>query len=670
MIEQKQILDQLDFAVMEAEIALLCARLQALIGGSNDDQQYIQECQEQCRKYRDAAAQSGLTLRLDRYTSTFSLCAFERQLLLLTAGADLNEALANLILQAQAGESSWPALGLALRLFCNGTQELAAARECLRADAPLFRFQLLECINTQAPLHRRFVRSDSRIADALVGSDLPDPRLSSFLRIYLTRDLVANPADGSVARVAGCLREHLFSPGSNCLIVHLHGAPIDDLEIFADAVGQQLRLPLASVLQSPIELDRYLVRESLLLPCLLLLHAELDGSGKHWPALLAHGPRAAFLASRHEQRRPEGVDAANWLSVSVEQPTCSQRAQLWRNVLDTLQVREPAAPELLAEGFIFSETEIRRAARIAGNSAWLKREPATAGHIFAACRAESEHRMNELAEHIHSCFIWQDLLLPSDTLAKLHELSGQVKSRARVLEEFGFGPKLSRGRGITALFCGASGTGKTMAAEVIAGELGRELYRVDLARVVSKYVGETEKNLRDIFHEAERASCVVLFDEADALFGRRTEVRDSHDRYANIEVSYLLQLLEQAENAVVLLATNRRDAIDEAFLRRFRLIVDFPMPDVPTRRQLWQTSFPQQLRVSALDFDKLAERLSLSGASIKNIALAAAHLAACDGGVVVPSYVARAIRRELEKLGRPATMSEAEITLPASGGRI
>lgn len=669
MIEQKQILQGLDSAVMDAELALLRARLQALVGGQPEDQQRILECQEQCRKHRDAAAQSGVFLRLDRYASAFSLSAFERQLLLLVAGADLDEALADLILQAQAGESSWPSLGLALRLFADGELDSVTARECLRADAPLFRFHLLECINAQAPLHRRFVRSDSRVVDALLGSDLPDPRLSSLLRIYMNRGTGVDHANEDASRVAACLREHLLV-GSNCLFVHLHGAIADDLEIFADDIAQELKLLVAAVRRSPVELDGLLVRESVLLPCLLLLHAELDGTGSHWPALLAHGPRAAFVASRGEQRRPEGVDANHWLSVRVNPPVRARRVQLWRSALDSLQLREPAAAELLAEGFAFGESEIRHAAQVAASSAWLKCAPAGIHDIFAACRAQSEHRMSELAERIPSCFTWDDLLLPADTVAKLGELSGQVKSRTRVLEEFGFGLKLSRGRGITALFCGASGTGKTMAAEVIAGELGRELYRVDLARVVSKYIGETEKNLRDIFHNAERASCVVLFDEADALFGRRTEVRDSHDRYANIEVSYLLQLLEQAENAVILLASNRREAIDEAFLRRFRFVVDFPMPDAATRRQLWKRSFPRQLPVSSLDFDKLAERLSLSGASIKNIALAAAHLAACNGGMVLPTYVARAVRRELEKLGRPATLNEAEITLPASGGGI
>jgi SpoVK/Ycf46/Vps4 family AAA+-type ATPase len=201
-----------------------------------------------------------------------------------------------------------------------------------------------------------------------------------------------------------------------------------------------------------------------------------------------------------------------------------------------------------------------------------------------------------------------------------------------------------------------------MAAEVVARDLQRDLYRVDLAQVVSKYIGETEKNLRRIVIEAERARCVLLFDEADALFGRRTEVRDSHDRYANIEVSYLLQLIEETEAAVVLLTTNRREAIDEAFLRRFRFLIDFPLPDAEIRRKLWANSFPPQLDIRNVRFDVLADRLPLTGANVKNIALAATCLAASNGGIVGSEQIAHATRRELERMGRPAPFSDADLT--------
>lgn len=270
--------------------------------------------------------------------------------------------------------------------------------------------------------------------------------------------------------------------------------------------------------------------------------------------------------------------------------------------------------------------------------------------------------MGELAQPLRGGFDWTDIVLPDEAVAKLRELCGQVRHQERVLGELGFRAKLPRGRGVSALFAGPSGTGKTMAAEIVAADLGLALYRVDLARVVSKYVGETEKNLRAIFQEAEEARCAVLFDEADALFGKRTDVKDSHDRYANLEVSYLLQQVEQVEHAVILLASNRRQAIDEAFLRRFRFVIDFPAPEAAQRERIWRQAFPPQVRVRDVDFAVLAERLVLTGAGIKNIALAATYLAADDGQVVTPALVARAATRELEKLGRPVALTADELT--------
>jgi SpoVK/Ycf46/Vps4 family AAA+-type ATPase len=272
-----------------------------------------------------------------------------------------------------------------------------------------------------------------------------------------------------------------------------------------------------------------------------------------------------------------------------------------------------------------------------------------------------------MAQRLPSIAAWNDLVLPIDVKARLEELCHQARLQHTVLVDGGFGRRLARGRGVTGLFCGPSGTGKTMAAEVIAHRLGRELYRVDFARVVSKYIGETERNLRQIFTEAERARCVLFFDEADALFGKRTEIRDSHDRYANLEVSYLLQLFEEAEHAVVLLATNRRQGIDDAFARRFRFVVDFPMPNAALRRELWRTSFSAEMPLDeSVRVDVLADRLPLSGASIRNIALASAFLAVSehDGApaAIGAEHIVSAALREMEKLSSPMPVTAADIT--------
>jgi SpoVK/Ycf46/Vps4 family AAA+-type ATPase len=233
----------------------------------------------------------------------------------------------------------------------------------------------------------------------------------------------------------------------------------------------------------------------------------------------------------------------------------------------------------------------------------------------------------------------------------LREIAGQAGQRRAVYDGYGFGARMNRGTGISVLFAGESGTGKTMAAEALANELDLMLYKIDLSAVVSKYIGETEKNLRRLFDAAEGGGAVLFFDEADALFGKRSEVRDSHDRYANIEVSYLLQRMESF-NGLAVLASNRKDSLDPAFLRRLRFVVNFPFPAQAERLSIWQGAFPAQAPVGGLDLDRLA-RLNLTGGSIHSVALNAAFLAANDGGRVTMPLVLAAARSEFRKLERP-----------------
>jgi SpoVK/Ycf46/Vps4 family AAA+-type ATPase len=237
-------------------------------------------------------------------------------------------------------------------------------------------------------------------------------------------------------------------------------------------------------------------------------------------------------------------------------------------------------------------------------------------------------------------------------MEQLREIVLRVVHRDRVLSEWGFDRKLSSGKGVNALFAGSSGTGKTMAAEVIANELGLELYKIDLAGVVSKYIGETEKNLERIFNAAEHANAILFFDEADALFGKRSEVHDAHDRYANIEVAYLLQRMEQYEG-ISLLATNLRQNMDEAFVRRLAFIVQFPVPNAESRHRIWKGIWPTEIAFNDdVDLESIARQFKLSGGNIKNIALAAAFHAATDGGRVSMSHLLRATRREFQKMGK------------------
>jgi SpoVK/Ycf46/Vps4 family AAA+-type ATPase len=274
-------------------------------------------------------------------------------------------------------------------------------------------------------------------------------------------------------------------------------------------------------------------------------------------------------------------------------------------------------------------------------------------------------RLEQLAQRIDVRAAWEDLVLPSEQRTLLRQMVAQVAQRSRVYDEWGFARRMNRGLGISALFSGESGTGKTMAAEVIAGELRLDLYRVDLSGVVSKYIGETEKNLRRVFDAAEAGGAILLFDESDALFGKRSEVKDSHDRYANVEINYLLQRLE-AYRGLAILTTNKKSAMDSAFLRRLRFVVEFPFPNVADRRRIWSQVFPPTAELEALDLDRLS-RFSLTGGSIHNIALNAAFLAAQAGEAISMRRVLEAARAEFHKVERPVQDSEFRWLEPVGG---
>ncbi|MGB3612478.1 MAG: ATP-binding protein [Elainellaceae cyanobacterium] len=267
------------------------------------------------------------------------------------------------------------------------------------------------------------------------------------------------------------------------------------------------------------------------------------------------------------------------------------------------------------------------------------------------CQVETRPRFASLAQRLDSRATWADIVLPDEETALLHQIADQVRHRNKVYEDWGFHRRMNRGLGISALFVGESGTGKTMAAEVIANDLRLDLYRIDLSAVVSKYIGETEKNLRRLFDEADNGGAILFFDEADALFGKRSEIKDSHDRYANIEINYLLQRVE-AYRGLAILATNLKNAIDTSFLRRLRFIVSFPFPSATERRAIWQKAFPPETPQADLDFKRLA-RFNLTGGNIHNIVINAAFLAAQDDTPVTMPQVLAATRNEFRKLNRP-----------------
>ena len=337
---------------------------------------------------------------------------------------------------------------------------------------------------------------------------------------------------------------------------------------------------------------------------------------------------------------------------SFPAPEYRSRVKIWQHFLATSNAPVPLDLSHLAGQFQLTAGQIRDAIASACDYAVVEGREVNERDLFAAARSHSSPNLAGLARKIIARYGWDDLVLPADQRALLAEMISTVRSRPRVLDEWGLGHKLVSSRGITALFSGPPGTGKTMAAEIISTELGLDLYKIDLSTVVSKYIGETEKNLEKIFTEAQSSNSILFFDEADSLFGKRSEVKDSHDRYANLEISYLLQRMESYDGITVL-ATNLRANLDEAFTRRLQFVIDFPFPESPDRLAIWQTLFPSQLPQAAnLAFEELAARFELSGGSIRNVIVGAAYLAAADGGQVTMKHLLHGTRRELQKMGR------------------
>jgi hypothetical protein len=411
----------------------------------------------------------------------------------------------------------------------------------------------------------------------------------------------------------------------------------------------------ADIPDSPAErehLARLWTREAALRDAALYVRTETGNPGPIASAIsfltLLGAPVAVEVGPGGAAERLDG------LRLHLTDLTAAEQKQIWAADLGPLAHELDGYLDRIAEYFHFDERAIRLSAATVREEATGEADPGAVA--WRVCREHARRGLQSLATRVEPGAGWDDLVLPAPQLDVLRQVVLHVRHRAVVNGRWGFAARHARGIGLSALFAGASGCGKTMAAEVIAAELDLDLYKIDLATVVSKYIGETEKNLREIFTAAEESGAILLFDEADALFGKRGEVRDSHDRYANLEVSYLLQQME-AYRGVAILTTNMQHALDPAFMRRLRFVVQFPFPDAAARERIWQHIFPAATPLGELDFAALAQ-LNVTGGVIRNIATLAAYLAAADEGRVGPAHVLAAVRTEYAKTGRPLTAAE------------
>ena len=611
------------------------------------------------------------------------LSRFEEQVVLFCAAFELDTKISALCARAHDDpQKSYPTFALALALLDE------PAWDALSPQRPLRYLRLIE-INQPAaqPLTASALRADERILNFVKGLNEFDDRLMPLIALIDVPDIDLPPSQQTIAdKILRDIRYSTSSaPETRPPLIELTGIDGASKQFIAAKVADELqmrlyRLPAEALPSNAAELEtlaRLWQREILLKPVALYLDAsDLGGESSPVAALRQFNAQRAGLTFL-DTRAAWNVAGNNVSVFDVASPTTTEQKQAWATELgavlidideedNTVQSYETnrddlePLPALLANQFNLSLPVIYRIA-----SGALAREPDASSLrelVWEMCLASARPHLDALAQRIEPKAKSGDLVLPTEELAILNRIAEQVRNRGTVYDEWGFRERMNRGLGISALFAGESGTGKTMAAEVIANELNLNLYRIDLSAVVDKYIGETEKNLRRLFDAAEDGGAILFFDEADSLFGKRTEVTRSLDRYANIEINYLLQRLASF-GGLAILATNMKSSLDAAFMRRLRFVVNFSFPGKEEREKIWRKVFPPDTPTDELDYERLAQ-FNLSGGSINNIALNAAFLAAkLEPPLITMKVIFDAVRAEFRKLERP--INEREFALPS-----
>lgn len=607
---------------------------------------------------------------LEQLCQRFNLSEFERSILVFCAAIEIDPRFSELCVEAHQGKNQYhPTFGLALSALPN------AHWSALTPDRALRYWQLIG-LGSSSSLTSTSLHIDERILHYLIGVKTTDSLLTEITELpFYTKQLIPSHQ---------CLSDNIKSLWESSSfqnsppIIQLCGSEIEDKINIAQAVCQHFNLQVSllnchRIPLNPNELKtfiRRLERECILERRALLLDCEdIDRSDK------------LQLASVHQLLEElQGFAIVTTLSplqgikrqiirFDVPKPLPQEQLITWETSVDELKTRLNGQGEYLPNSdkllqdlqeltsqFQLSTSTIRRACGAAVGQLKMSSAPSLKQALWQSCRVQARPKLDELAERIESKLSWEDLVLPPIQKETLKEISAHVRQKAKVYETWGFASKSRRGLGITALFSGPSGTGKTLAAGVLANELNLDLYKIELSAVVSKYIGETEKNLQQIFDAAESGGVILLFDEADSIFGKRSEVKDSKDRNANLEVSYLLQRMESYPGMAIL-TTNLQSNLDPAFMRRLRFVTQFSLPDAAHRAEIWQRIFPPDTPTEGLKFDRLAQ-LNAPGGNIRIIALNAAFMAADAEEPVQMKHILRATQTEYEKLEKSLTSVE------------
>jgi ATP-dependent 26S proteasome regulatory subunit len=630
----------------------------------------LTELEKEISLKKEESLGHGIVLRLEVLKGLFQFSTFDVETLLLCLMPEIDLKYQQLYsyLQDDVTQKN-PTVNLVLELLCNSVAETLKARSSFSSQAPLIRNRFIRLHESYPSLHTpllsKSLQIDERIVHYLLEIDEIDSRLITIGKLIkpelkLSEMILPDEITNFIAS--------LITQPDQIPICHLHG---DN--------GVELGIPMLYVNMNRVTLKEteietsvpLILREGMLQNAAIYLDGYdalfADGndhklSGDYLLTELKKYPQWIFVASNKEWR-PKGTwQDRPFVSIKLPAPSYSQRQKLWQKFWDKNIIPETDVHfDVFASKYRLTGGQIQNVAINARNMVRMHErghETVTVDDLSSFCRNESREVLHDMARKIVPKYGWRDIILPSDLFEQLKEIYGYIKYYYKVYGDWGFEKKLTLGKGLNTLFSGPSGTGKTMAAEIIAHELQLDLYKIDLSTVVSKYIGETEKNLSLIFNEGQASNAILFFDEADAIFGKRSEVKDAHDRYANIETAYLLQKMDEYDGMVIL-ATNLRKNIDEAFSRRMHFTLEFPVPDELDRKRIWRNIFPTEAPLDTdIDFDFLAKQFQITGGNIKNIALGAAFLAAQNDQEINMKSILRAIKREYQKIGKLCTADE------------
>jgi AAA+ superfamily predicted ATPase len=631
---------------------------------------------------RQASLASGVYLALPHLSRVFALMPFEERIVLLALAPEVDLKFERLFAWLQDDISrKRPCVDLAMKLFCANAYERMESRSVFSAEAPLFRARLLRPLDKiENPLLSRPLVLDDPITNFLLSAMPADNDFPPCSRAHASRRVLESlrwnePLRRQLSEVT-CAHIRGAQQSSRRMVFLFHGHQGSGKKTLASCLCHKIGARLLVVDIQELSSGHETVEETLRAAFRHgLLHQYAIFLDRTGPMLADDDKGAAlrnalrrsiedlswftFIATEADWSAGDLFRDHTFLTIDLPTPDIAERERIWASF--AAESRSRFAPGVswseLALKFRLTPGQIGGAIETAANRSRLCGPDTEIGptDLHKGCYAQSNQKLATLARRLNARYTWRDIILPPNAMAQLREVCAQVRHRQRVYGDWGFGESLSLGKGLAVLFFGQSGVGKTMAVEVIANELQLEAFKIDLSIVVSKYIGETEKNLSRIFQEAESSNAILFFDEADALFGKRSEVKDAHDRYANIEINYLLQRIEEFEGLAIL-ATNLRKNIDEGFFRRMHFAIEFPFPDAAHRYRIWQQHVPEAAPVNDdIDFNYLAERFNLAGGSIRNVVVNAAFLAAESGIAISMEHMIRATRREYEKIGRVCT---------------